>query len=263
MSTILERMRLAAARELKQYEQAARIAERTGLDLQHALIAARWWPLVPCNSKRSIDARPKVPSSGVSQNTPAPRPVSERERLADACLELIRNWPRYRGVMRYGHDVSDEPRDANGRWTDAGDGGTSAEPSGPIFDFPEKDWRITDDDGNHVGQFKYSSGWVTRSVQIGDGRNESAAVPISTVLDALNSAKCPASAAAWNDWFIINGKPAHTATEDAPNYSPAHKTTEADCLIPEGELRGGEVDSTQMGGSAPTTPAWSARWSSD
>jgi len=124
VATILERIRLEAARELHRYDQAARISECTGLDFQDALIAARWWPLVPGNPKRPIDARPNAASSSFSQNTPVPLPASERERLAEACLELIRNWPRYKSVMRYsggaGHDVSRQPRNNKGEWIKIG-----------------------------------------------------------------------------------------------------------------------------------------------
>ena len=138
-------------------------------------------------------------------------------------------------LVRYGgHDVSNQPRDDIGRWTAIGGQGSGR----VIATRPSRSGAIITASGNHVGVFDFSTGWVSRTVQIGDSAVETAVAPIDDVVKVLNRAKSPVTVADWNEWFIMNGRSALAAGPVAPNYVPQPPNqTDADTFIPQGPLR--------------------------
>lgn len=136
-------------------------------------------------------------------------------------------------AMKYGgHDVSNQPRDEDGRWTTIGGAvGTT------FTRRPSKSITITTENGRFVGEFDHATGWVRRAVHIGDGPAEMAVAHIDDVVKVLNRAKAPVTSADWNDWYIVNGHSKASASTNAPGYLALNDQTEADLLIPHGSLR--------------------------
>lgn len=205
------------------------------LTTQERIQIAQWHLAVRQGLARYRQLQTQDSSIGRSDSIrPNPQDAKERVRLAAARCELY--GPRLWSVMRYGgHDVSNEPRDEDGRWTEIG-GGNATKAERPIASRPSASCAITDSNGNHVGHFNLQSGWVTRSVLIGDGRIEQAVASIDDVIRILNSAGCPTSAIDWNDWFIRDGRARNGADPTAPGYVPLQVQNDLDALVPQGKL---------------------------
>ena len=96
----------------------------------------------------------------------------------------------------------------------------AAAPAQSTQAYPSASGAVTTPDGNFVGGFNVNTGWVTRTVPVGEGPPEVVVVSIRDVRDAQSKADGPKTKTDWDDWFFLNGRHPGNVSAIAPGYQP-------------------------------------------